>query len=100
MHIRLSARLSARPPAGMGSFDETDSRSLHMLGMHGSVYANYAMQQADVIIALGEWVRPPCRESGAAELRAQRECSAELIRFTLIRASNPDSMQVRDSTTA
>jgi acetolactate synthase I/II/III large subunit len=29
---------------GMGSFDETDPRSLHMLGMHGSVYANYAMQ--------------------------------------------------------
>jgi acetolactate synthase I/II/III large subunit len=33
-----------RARAGMGSFDETDARSLHMLGMHGSVYANYAMQ--------------------------------------------------------
>lgn len=29
---------------GMGAFDELDHRSLHMLGMHGSVYANYAMQ--------------------------------------------------------
>ena len=29
---------------GMGAFDETDDRSLHMLGMHGSAYANYAMQ--------------------------------------------------------
>lgn len=38
---------------GMGAFDELDSRSLHMLGMHGSVYANYAIQDADVIIALG-----------------------------------------------
>ena len=38
---------------GMGAFDETDPRSLHMLGMHGSVYANYAMQAADVIVALG-----------------------------------------------
>lgn len=38
---------------GLGCFDETDERSLHMLGMHGSAYANIAMQQADVIIALG-----------------------------------------------
>jgi len=38
---------------GLGAFDETNDRSLHMLGMHGSAYANLAMQQADVIIALG-----------------------------------------------
>lgn len=38
---------------GMGSFDETHPHSLHMLGMHGSVYANYAMQNADVVIAIG-----------------------------------------------
>lgn len=38
---------------GLGLFDEEDPRSLHMLGMHGSAYANNAMQNADVIIALG-----------------------------------------------
>ncbi|KAK7048022.1 acetolactate synthase [Favolaschia claudopus] len=38
---------------GLGAFDETNPKSLHMLGMHGSAYANTAMQQADVIIALG-----------------------------------------------
>lgn len=38
---------------GLGAFDETSDRSLHMLGMHGSAYANLAMQHADVIIALG-----------------------------------------------
>ncbi|KAK0239469.1 thiamine diphosphate-binding protein [Armillaria nabsnona] len=38
---------------GLGAFDESNERSLHMLGMHGSAYANLAMQQADVIIALG-----------------------------------------------
>jgi acetolactate synthase-1/2/3 large subunit len=38
---------------GLGAFDELDDRSLHMLGMHGSAYANLAMQDADVIIALG-----------------------------------------------
>ncbi|KAJ3055310.1 Acetolactate synthase, mitochondrial [Rhizophlyctis rosea] len=38
---------------GLGAFDETDELSLHMLGMHGSAYANLAMQTADVIVALG-----------------------------------------------
>jgi acetolactate synthase-1/2/3 large subunit len=38
---------------GLGSYDEEDPKSLHMLGMHGSCYANLAMQNADVIIALG-----------------------------------------------
>ncbi|PFH48350.1 hypothetical protein AMATHDRAFT_150077 [Amanita thiersii Skay4041] len=38
---------------GLGAFDETNDKSLHMLGMHGSAYANLAMQNADVIIALG-----------------------------------------------
>ncbi|GAA5968689.1 hypothetical protein JCM21900_005479 [Sporobolomyces salmonicolor] len=39
---------------GLGAFDELDeTHSLHMLGMHGSAYANLAMQSADVIIALG-----------------------------------------------
>ncbi|KAF7357355.1 Acetolactate synthase [Mycena sanguinolenta] len=38
---------------GLGAFDETHPKSLHMLGMHGSAYANLAMQHADVIIALG-----------------------------------------------
>lgn len=38
---------------GLGAFDEDSPKSLHMLGMHGSAYANLAMQSADVIIALG-----------------------------------------------
>ncbi|KAI6131906.1 thiamine diphosphate-binding protein [Pisolithus thermaeus] len=38
---------------GLGAFDETNEKSLHMLGMHGSAYANLAMQSADLIIALG-----------------------------------------------
>ena len=38
---------------GLGGFDELDHKSLHMLGMHGSPYANMAMQEADLIIALG-----------------------------------------------
>lgn len=38
---------------GLGGFDELDNKSLHMLGMHGSPYANMAMQEADLIIAAG-----------------------------------------------
>lgn len=38
---------------GLGAFDELDDKALHMLGMHGSAYANMAMQSADVIVALG-----------------------------------------------
>lgn len=38
---------------GLGAFDELDKKSLHMLGMQGAAYANMAIQNADVIIALG-----------------------------------------------
>lgn len=38
---------------GLGAFDELDEKSLHMLGMHGSAYANMSVQEADLIIALG-----------------------------------------------
>lgn len=37
----------------LGAFDEKSDLSLHMLGMHGSAYANLAVQNADLIIALG-----------------------------------------------
>jgi len=38
---------------GLGGFDELDPKSLHMLGMHGSAFANLSMQESDLIIALG-----------------------------------------------
>lgn len=38
---------------GLGAFPNEDPLSLEMLGMHGSVYANYAVDQADLLIALG-----------------------------------------------
>ncbi len=38
---------------GLGCFPNGDPLSLDMLGMHGSVYANYAVDQADLLIALG-----------------------------------------------
>ena len=38
---------------GLGAFPGDDPRSLDMLGMHGSVYANYAVDEADLLIAVG-----------------------------------------------
>ncbi|HRT30624.1 MAG TPA: biosynthetic-type acetolactate synthase large subunit [Kiritimatiellia bacterium] len=37
----------------LGVFPETDPLSLHMLGMHGSVAANYAVDHCDLLIAAG-----------------------------------------------
>jgi len=36
-----------------GIVDENNSLSLGMLGMHGTVYANYAVSECDLLIALG-----------------------------------------------
>jgi acetolactate synthase I/II/III large subunit len=38
---------------GKGAFPETNKQCLGMFGMHGSRYANYAVQNSDLIIALG-----------------------------------------------
>jgi acetolactate synthase-1/2/3 large subunit len=38
---------------GIGVFPENEPESLKMLGMHGTRYANYAIQNCDLIIAIG-----------------------------------------------
>jgi len=38
---------------GLGAMDTTDPLSLHMLGMHGSAYANYAVDDCDFIFSVG-----------------------------------------------
>ncbi len=38
---------------GIGGFPGTHPLSLHMLGMHGSVYANLAVSEADLLLAFG-----------------------------------------------
>ncbi len=38
---------------GIGSVDTTDRLSLHMLGMHGMAYANYAVMDCDFLISIG-----------------------------------------------
>jgi acetolactate synthase-1/2/3 large subunit len=38
---------------GLGSFPGSHDQSLHMLGMHGTVFANYAINEADLLLAFG-----------------------------------------------
>ena len=38
---------------GLGAFPGSHPQSLHMLGMHGTVYANYAINEADLLLAFG-----------------------------------------------
>jgi acetolactate synthase-1/2/3 large subunit len=38
---------------GIGGYDTTDPLALHMLGMHGTAYANYAVEDCDFLLALG-----------------------------------------------
>jgi acetolactate synthase-1/2/3 large subunit len=50
---------------GLGAFDTTDPLSLHMLGMHGTPYANYAVEDCDCLLAVG--ARFDDRVAGHAE---------------------------------
>jgi len=38
---------------GKGAFDENDNLSVGMLGMHGTAYANFAVTECDLLIAIG-----------------------------------------------
>ena len=55
--LRELARISGAPVTstlmGLGAFPASSPQWLGMLGMHGTYEANYAMNQADLIIALG-----------------------------------------------
>lgn len=55
--LRELARKTGIPVAmtvmGLGAFPGTEDLSLGMLGMHGSVYANYAVNDADLLLAFG-----------------------------------------------
>ena len=38
---------------GKGAFDEREPLSVGMLGMHGTAYANFAVTECDLLIAIG-----------------------------------------------
>ena len=55
---------------GLGAFPCTDKLSLQMLGMHGTMYANYAVDRSDLLLAFG--VRFDDRVTGKIEAFASR----------------------------
>ncbi len=55
---------------GIGCFPETHRQSLKWLGMHGTVYANYAVDECDLLLAFG--VRFDDRVTGNVEEFAKR----------------------------
>lgn len=59
---------------GKGIFDENHKLSLGMLGMHGTAYANFAVSECDLLIALG--ARFDDRVTGKLEEFA---CNAQVI---------------------
>jgi acetolactate synthase-1/2/3 large subunit len=71
--LRTLARKTGIPVTmtlmGLGAYPGDDPLSLDMLGMHGSVYANYAVDEADLLIAVG--VRFDDRVTGKVEAFAQ-----------------------------
>jgi acetolactate synthase-1/2/3 large subunit len=72
--LRRFVELTGIPVAstlmGLGAFPSTDELSLQMLGMHGTVYANYAVDKSDLLLAFG--VRFDDRVTGKLEAFASR----------------------------
>jgi len=63
---------------GKGIIDETDDLSLGMLGMHGTAYANFAVSECDLLIALG--ARFDDRVTGKLDEFA---CNAQVIHIDI-----------------
>lgn len=72
---------------GVGAFDEAHDLSLHMLGMHGAAYANWAMRDADVIIAVGarfdDRITGDPRKFAPAAREADRNGAGGIIHFDI-----------------
>ncbi|GAB4845750.1 Agglutinin-like protein 1 precursor [Ancistrocladus abbreviatus] len=72
--LRKFVELTGIPVAstlmGLGSYPCSDELCLQMLGMHGTVYANYAVDKADLLLAFG--VRFDDRVTGKLEAFASR----------------------------
>jgi len=69
---------------GIGGFDTTDPLALHLLGMHGTAYANYAVEDCDLLLALGarfddRVVGSPAAFAPCAEFIAQIDIDAAEI---------------------
>ena len=62
---------------GLGAYDQRRPKSLDMVGMHGAAYANYALQNCDVLLAVG--ARFDDRVTGDTKTFAPRRRSSTSI---------------------
>jgi acetolactate synthase I/II/III large subunit len=67
--VRQTGIPVAQTLMGLGSFPEQDNLAFQMLGMHGTVAANYAVNEADLLLAFG--VRFDDRVTGKLESFAE-----------------------------
>ena len=74
---------------GLGTFDESNPLALQMLGMHGSVAANYAVQNCDCLVAVG--ARFDDRVTGKLETFAPK---AKIVHIDIDPASISKNVQV------
>lgn len=63
--VRLTQIPVAQTLMGLGTYDATAPLALQMLGMHGTVFANFAVDQSDLLLAFG--VRFDDRVTGKLE---------------------------------
>jgi len=75
---------------GLGSFDETDPLSLRMLGMHGTAYANHAVQNCDCLVSIG--ARFDDRVTG--DLSKFASCAKKIIHIDIDPASISKNVRV------
>ncbi|CAH0039404.1 unnamed protein product [Clonostachys rhizophaga] len=73
---------------GLGAFDELDDKALHMLGLHGTAYANMAVQKADLILALGarfdDRVTMNVSKFAPAAFTAEKEGRGGIVHFEIL----------------
>jgi len=74
---------------GLGGFPEDHPSSLRMLGMHGTHYANYSVQQSDLLIAIG--ARFDDRVTGKIEMFAPH---AKIVHLDIDPASISKTVKV------
>lgn len=71
----------------LGAVDESDEHALHMLGMHGSAYANWAMRDADCIISVGarfdDRITGDLKRFAPAARAAERRGEGGIIHFDI-----------------
>ncbi|RSL52409.1 Acetolactate synthase catalytic subunit, mitochondrial [Fusarium sp. AF-6] len=73
---------------GLGAFDELDDKALHMLGLHGTAYANMSIQNADLILALGarfdDRVTMNVSKFAPAAYAAEKEGRGGIVHFEMV----------------